>query len=257
MLLTKNKNIFYIISVFALLMIFFSDAVFAQGIHIDLDSSGSEKTFFTDKIIQTIGLITILSLAPAILIMVTSFTKIVVVFSILRHALGLQQTPPNMVMISLSLFLTFFIMGPTFQKSYDNGLLPLINNQMTEDVAWEQITSPFKKFMKRNTREKDIDLFVAMSKEGGSEELQKDDLPMHVITPSFMLSELRRGFEIGFLIYLPFLIIDLVVASVLMGMGMMMLPPVVISLPFKLIFFVLIDGWYMLSGSLVKSYGIG
>ena len=157
--------------------------------------------------------------------------------------------------ISLSLFLTFFIMSPTFNKAYDDGLFPLMNNQINEEKAWVNITVPFQKFMKENTREKDLNLFKDIAKE--TQNLEKDEIPLRVMIPAFMLNELKKAFEIGFLIYLPFLIIDLVVASVLMGMGMMMLPPVIISLPFKLIFFVMIDGWYMLSGSLVKSYGIG
>jgi flagellar biosynthetic protein FliP len=146
-------------------------------------------------------------------------------------------------------------MSPTFNKAYDDGLFPLMNNQINEEKAWTNITDPFEKFMKENTREKDLNLFRDIAKE--TQNLEKDEIPLRVIIPAFMLSELKKAFEIGFLIYLPFLIIDLVVASVLMGMGMMMLPPVIISLPFKLIFFVMIDGWYMLSGSLVKSYGIG
>ena len=227
----------------------------AQGINIDFGGGNDENTLFSSKIIQFIGLITILSIAPSILIMVTSFTKITVVFSILRHALGLQQTPPNVVIISLALFLTFFIMTPTFNKAYEDGLYPLMNNQINEAKAWDNITAPFHKFMKENTRDTDLNLFKGIAKE--TKIIEKDELPLHVLIPSFMLSELKRAFEIGFLIYLPFLIIDLVVASVLMGMGMMMLPPVIISLPFKLIFFALIDGWYLLAGSLVKSYGIG
>ena len=211
-----------------------------------LEEGDDENTLFSNKVIQFIGLITILSVAPSILIMVTSFTKITVVFSILRHALGLQQTPPNIVIISLSLFLTFFIMTPTFNKAYEDGLYPLMNNQINEKKSWENITAPFHKFMKENTREADLNLFKEIAKE--IKVIEKDELPLHILIPSFMLSELKRAFEIGFLIYLPFLIIDLVVASVLMGMGMMMLPPVIISLPFKLIFFVLIDGWYMLAG---------
>ncbi len=254
MLFPKNKKYFFL---FALLLEFFmcNYSHGAQGINIDFGNE-SDGTLFTSKIIQFLGLITVLSLAPSILIMVTSFTKITVVFSILRHALGLQQTPPNTVIISLSLFLTFFIMAPTFNKSYENGIHPLMNNQITEEKAWGEITEPFGKFMKENTREQDLNLFQDIAKETQGHKITKD-VPLHIIIPSFMLSELKRAFEIGFLIYLPFLIIDLVVASILMGIGMMMLPPVVISLPFKLIFFVLIDGWYMLCGSLVKSYGIG
>jgi flagellar biosynthetic protein FliP len=254
MSLLKNKKFICFTIFLAILIAIKCNYAFAQGINIDFGGE-DEQTLFSNKVIQLIGLITILSVAPSILIMVTSFTKITIVFSILRHALGLQQTPPNIVIISLSLFLTFFIMSPTFNKAYDDGLFPLMNNQINEEKAWTNITDPFEKFMKENTREKDLNLFRDIAKE--TQNLEKDEIPLRVIIPAFMLSELKKAFEIGFLIYLPFLIIDLVVASVLMGMGMMMLPPVIISLPFKLIFFVMIDGWYMLSGSLVKSYGIG
>lgn len=254
MSLLKNRKL--LLTIFIIFVLFGVNLynVDAQGVTVDFGDN-EDQTLFSNKVIQLIGLITILSVAPSILIMVTSFTKITIVFSILRHALGLQQTPPNIVIISLSLFLTFFIMFPTFNKSYENGLLPLMNNQINEEKALPDIIDPFKIFMKENTRGKDLDLFKDIAKE--SQNLEKNELPLRVIIPAFMLSELKRAFEIGFLIYLPFLIIDLVVASVLMGMGMMMLPPVIISLPFKLIFFVMIDGWYMLSGSLVKSYGLG
>ena len=254
MSLLKNRKL--LLTIFIIFVLFgfnLSDAG-AQGVTVDFGDN-EDQTLFSNKVIQLIGIITILSVAPSILIMVTSFTKITIVFSILRHALGLQQTPPNVVIISLSLFLTFFIMFPTFNKSYENGLLPLMNNQIDEEKAVPKIIDPFKIFMKENTRQKDLDLFKDIAKE--SQNLENNELPIRVVIPAFMLSELKRAFEIGFLIYLPFLIIDLVVASVLMGMGMMMLPPVIISLPFKLIFFVMIDGWYMLSGSLVKSYGLG
>lgn len=216
---------------------------------------GDDKTpLFTQKILQILALITLLSVAPSILIMVTSFTRIVIVFSFLRTALGLQQTPPNSVLISLALFLTMFIMAPTLETSYNDGIKPLINEEIDESAAFTKTVAPFKSFMLTHTREKDMSLFQEISKQDFS---NKDDIPIHVVIPAFMLSELKRAFEIGFLIFLPFLIIDMLVASTLMAMGMMMIPPVMISLPFKLIFFVLIDGWYMLCGSLVKSYGIG
>ncbi|MDF3046914.1 MAG: flagellar biosynthetic protein [Candidatus Midichloriaceae bacterium] len=228
-----------------------SEPAFAQGINIDL---GSGKTpIFTSKVIQIIALITLLSLAPSILVMVTSFTRIVIVLSFLRTAIGLQQTPPNSVLISLALFLTMFIMAPTFEQSYEIGIKPLMNEEIEELDAFLKITQPFKTFMISNTRDKDLSLFLDM---GDIETKNKAEMPLHVVIPSFMLSELKRAFEIGFLIFLPFLIIDMLVASTLMAMGMMMIPPVMISLPFKLIFFVLIDGWYMLCGSLVKSYGL-
>jgi flagellar biosynthetic protein FliP len=243
---------FILFAIVVILTIAFAEPTVAQTVKLEL---GDSKTpIFTSKIIQVIGVITILSLAPSILIMVTSFTRIIIVLSFLRTALGLQQSPPNSVLISLSLFLTFFIMAPTFEKSYNEGLKPLINNEMEEPEAIPKIIEPVSKFMLEHTREKDLSLFLDISKTSVE---NKDELPIHIIIPSFMLSELKRAFEIGFLIFLPFLIIDMLVASTLMAMGMMMIPPVMISLPFKLIFFVLIDGWYMLCGSLIKSYGIG
>lgn len=202
------------------------------------------------KIIQLLGAITILSLAPSIIMMMTSFTKIIIVFSILRNALGLQQSPPNTIIISLSIFLTFFIMQPTLQISYEEGLAPMINKEIAEEDAWPKIIAPFKQFMSHNVAEKEINLFAQIAKI----EIDKNDIPMPILIPSFMLSEIKKGFEIGFLLFLPFIIIDILTASILMSMGMMMLPPSMISLPIKLIFFVLVDGWHMLCGSLVKSY---
>lgn len=224
---------------------------FAQDISIGL----AEGTTLTERAVQLVALLTVLSLAPSILVMVTSFTRIVVVLSLLRSAIGLQTAPPNMVMISLALFLSAFIMAPTLQTAYDEGIQPLVDGTIEFDQAYERTSAPFRTFMLSQVREKDLGLFQELS---GQEAPQTpDDLEMKILVPAFMISELRRAFEIGFLLYLPFLIIDLVVASVLMSMGMMMLPPVVISLPFKLIFFVLVDGWNMVAGSLVKSFGAG
>ena len=206
----------------------------------------------TSRLMQIFMLITVLGLAPSILIMVTSFVRISIVLSIVRTALGLQQSPPNQVLITLALFLTFFIMSPTLEKSYEQGLKPMLEETLTEEEAFPLIVQPFKKFMVSNTRIKDLDLFRSIAKVDSPESLE--NLPLRVIIPSFMISELKRGFEIGFLIFLPFLIIDIVVASVLMAMGMMMMPPVMVALPFKIIFFVLVDGWYLLSGSLVQSF---
>jgi flagellar biosynthesis protein FliP len=165
----------------------------------------------------------------------------------------MQQSPPNIVLIALSLFLTIFIMAGTFEQAYNDGIKPLVEEEIEETVAFTKIVAPFRVFMISNVRDKDLDLFIGMSKQTYED---KSQIPLHVIMPSFMLSELKRAFEIGFLLFLPFLIIDMLVASTLMAMGMMMIPPVMISLPFKLVFFVLIDGWYMLCGSLVKSYGV-
>lgn len=223
----------------------------AQAITIDL--GGGENTgTMTGRVIQLVALLTVLSLAPSVLIMMTSFTRIIVVLSFLRTAIGIQQTPPNAVMISLALFLTLFIMAPTFEAAYQNGLQPLINEEIDEMQAFERGIAPFRQFMLAHVRDNDLTLFTELSGEGPFE--TPEAVPLQVLIPSFMISELRRAFEIGFMLFLPFLIIDMVTASILMSMGMMMLPPVMISLPFKIIFFVLVDGWYLISGSLIQSF---
>jgi flagellar biosynthetic protein FliP len=219
----------------------------------DISINFGQGTGLNERAIQLIALLTVLSLAPSILVMMTSFTRIVVVLSLLRTALGTATAPPNAVIVSLALFLTAFVMGPAFQRAYDVGIKPLINNEVTTEQAFERSSEPFRVFMLKNVREKDLQLFTNLSREKPLE--QPQDLSMRILIPAFMISELKRAFEIGFLLFLPFLIIDLVVASVLMSMGMMMLPPVVVSLPFKLIFFVLVDGWSLVAGSLVQSYG--
>ncbi|MGN6460593.1 MAG: flagellar type III secretion system pore protein FliP [Pseudolabrys sp.] len=220
----------------------------AQDISINL----GQGTGVTERAIQMIALLTVLSLAPSILVMMTSFTRIVVVLSLLRTALGTQTAPPNSVLVSLALFLTAFVMGPALQQVYDVGLRPLANNEITLEQAFERASDPMRAFMQKNVRDKDLKLFVDMS--GQPAPATPEELSLRILIPAFMISELRRAFEIGFLLFLPFLIIDLVVASVLMSMGMMMLPPVVVSLPFKLIFFVLVDGWSLVAGSLIQSY---
>ncbi|NBN77183.1 flagellar type III secretion system pore protein FliP [Microvirga tunisiensis] len=214
-----------------------------------------EGTTVTERAVQLVALLTVLSLAPSILIMVTSFTRIVVVLSLLRSAIGLQTAPPNSVMISLAMFLTAFVMAPTIQVAYNEGVRPLVEGSIEFDQAFERASEPFHVFMRSQVREKDLMLFQELSGQPAPE--TPEELSLHVLIPAFMISELRRAFEIGFLLYLPFLIIDLVIASILMSMGMMMLPPVVISLPFKLIFFVLVDGWALVAGSLVRSFGTG
>jgi flagellar biosynthetic protein FliP len=208
----------------------------------DISVNFGQGNGLTERVIQMIALLTVLSLAPSILVMMTSFTRIVVVLSLLRTALGTATAPPNAVIVSLALFLTAFVMGPALQNAYDTG-----------EQAFERGSVPLRAFMQKNVREKDLKLFVDMAKE--PEPATPADLSLRVLVPAFMISELKRAFEIGFLLFLPFLIIDLVVASVLMSMGMMMLPPVVVSLPFKLIFFVLVDGWSLVAGSLIQSYG--
>ncbi len=225
---------------------------FAQQFSIDL-GDGAENGTVTGRVVQLLALLTVLSLAPSILIMMTSFTRIIVVLSFLRTAIGIQQTPPNTVMISLALFLTFFIMAPTFESAYRAGIEPLINEEIDEMEAFDRSVEPFKAFMLDHVREQDLNLFMQMSETEEPEDPMMT--PIQVLIPSFMISELRRAFEIGFMLFLPFLIIDMVTASILMSMGMMMLPPVMISLPFKIVFFVLVDGWYLVCGSLIQSFG--
>lgn len=202
--------------------------------------------------LKILFLITILSIAPTILIMLTSFTRMVVVFSFLRHAMGTQQMPPNQVMVSLALFLTFFIMTPVWQEINDNALKPFLAKEISYETALDRAAEPLKTFMLRQTRKKDLSLLMKVSK------IKKptgvSDVPLTTLIPSFVISELRMAFQIGFLIYVPFLILDMVVACVLLSMGMMMLPPIMISLPFKLLLFVLVDGWYLIVGSLIRSF---
>jgi flagellar biosynthetic protein FliP len=226
----------------------FPAAAVAQAVNVNLGTGAG----LTERVVQLVGLMTVLSLAPSIVIMTTSFVRIVVVLSLLRTALGLQQSPPNAVIISLSLFLTAIVMGPTLQKSYDEGVKPLLDQQIELPQAFDAAGAPLKTFMLAQVDQQDLALFVRLSKVPKPATAQ--DTPIRVVTPAFMISELKRAFEIGFLLFVPFLVIDLVVASVLMSMGMMMLPPVVVSLPFKLIFFVLVDGWRLVAGSLVESF---
>ncbi len=206
----------------------------------------------TARIIQMVAVLTVLSVAPGLLIMVTSFTRFTVALSFLRSGLGLQSTPANLVLISLSLFMTFFVMAPTFDRAWENGLKPLMDNTISEKEAYGAITQPFRDFMLAQVREKDIALFEDLSK-GKFQIKDRTTVDLRILIPAFMISELRRGFEIGFLIVLPFLVIDMIVAALTMSMGMMMLPPSVISLPVKILFFVLVDGWNLLVGSLVRS----
>jgi flagellar biosynthetic protein FliP len=227
----------------------------AHAQNIDLGSLAGQMTGTNaGTIVQLFGLLTVLSLAPGILIMVTSFTRFIIAFSILRSGMGLQTTPANIVLVSLALFMTFYVMTPAFDQAWKTGVKPLMDNQITEEVALERISSPFRIFMLRNVRPKDYDLFADLARERGEQVASRDTVDLRILIPAFMISEIRRGFEIGFLIVLPFLVIDLVVATITMSMGMMMLPPTVLSLPFKIMFFVLIDGWNLLVGSLVRSF---
>lgn len=223
----------------------------AQQVTLDLGRGEG----FSRQALQLVAMITILSLAPSIFIMTTGFVRIVVVLSLLRSAMGLQQSPPNGVIISLSLFLTFFVMAPTFQASWQKGVGPYLRNELTLEAAIPPAIEPIKTFMLKQTGEKELALFIDLSK------IKKPQIPLatpfYVIAPAFMISELKRSFEIGFMVFLPFLIIDLVTASLLLSMGMITLPPVIVSLPFKIIFFVLVDGWRLISGSLVQSFSAG
>ncbi|MCP5363955.1 MAG: flagellar type III secretion system pore protein FliP [Hyphomicrobiales bacterium] len=239
----------WFVPVLVLLMGVAAEPAFAQTLSLDL---GDEPTV-TGRVIQLLGLLTVISLAPSILVMVTSFTRIVVVLSFVRMALGTQQTPPNQVLVSLALFLTLFVMMPTFEQAYDQGVAPLIAGEIDESTAFDRVMKPVQGFMMQHVREQDLALFMEMAKVENVE--SPEEVPIRALIPAFMVSELRRAFEMGFLIFVPFLVIDMVVASILMSMGMMMLPPVIIALPFKIVFFVLVDGWYMVVGSLVRSFG--
>jgi len=237
------------LSLATVLIVTAAHPVAAQDISINFGQGAG----LTERVVQLIALLTVLSVAPSILVMVTSFTRIVVVLSLLRTALGTATAPPNAVIVSLALFLTVFVMGPAFQRAYEQGVKPLVANEIEPEQAFERSTEPFRGFMLKNVRDKDLRLFSDLAQLPQPE--KAEDMSLRILIPAFMISELKRAFEIGFLLFLPFLIIDLVVASVLMSMGMMMLPPVVVSLPFKLIFFVLVDGWSLVAGSLVQSYG--
>jgi flagellar biosynthetic protein FliP len=206
------------------------------------------------RIIQLMALITVLSVAPGLLIMVTSFTRFAVALSFLRAGLGLQTTPATLVMISLALFMTFYVMAPTFDRAWETGVQPLMKNEISEEQAYLKITDPFREFMLAHVRDKDLQTFESLAAESFRKKFDDKRIDMRVIIPAFMISELRRSFEIGFLIILPFLVIDMIVATLTMSMGMMMMPPTILALPFKMLFFVLIDGWNLLASGLVRSF---
>jgi flagellar biosynthetic protein FliP len=243
------------ICVFLLAMLAGVGAAAAQAQNFNLQSlvpAGDASA--SGRIIQLILVITVLSVAPGLLIMITCFTRFVVALSFLRAGLGLQTTPANLILISLALFMTFYVMGPVFDRAWQGGLQPLMENKINEQEAFTRISAPFKDFMRANVRDKDLKLFEDLAKDSLKSRPESTDLDLRVLIPAFMISELRRGFEIGFLIVLPFLVIDMIVATLTMSMGMMMLPPTVISLPFKILFFVLIDGWNLLIGGLIRSF---
>ncbi len=213
--------------------------------------SGNEASTVSTSV-QLLLLLTVFSLAPAILILMTSFTRIIIVLSFVRTSLATQSMPPNQVLIGLALFLTFFIMAPTFAQVNDQALQPLFNEEITLDEAYERASIPLKEFMSKHTRQKDLALFLDYAQMERPESIE--DIPLTVLVPAFAISELKTAFQIGFMIFIPFLVIDMVVASVLMSMGMMMLPPVMISLPFKILLFVLVDGWYLIVKSLLQTF---
>ena len=217
---------------------------------VQLFSNSSPETISTS--VKLLLLLTVLSLAPSILILLTSFTRIVIVLSFVRTGLATQQMPPNQVIIGLALFLTFFIMAPTFKEVNEQALQPLFNDEISLEEAYERAAVPFKEFMSEHTRQKDLALFLDYAEIEAPESVQ--DIPLSALVPAFAISELKTAFQIGFMIFIPFLVIDMIIASVLMSMGMMMLPPVMISLPFKILLFVLVDGWYLVVKSLLQSF---
>ena len=228
---------------------------FAQSVSIDLGADGGAGA--TSRLVQLTALVTGLSLAPSLLVMMTAFTRIIIALSILRSALSLQGVPPNIVLIGLALFLTFHVMEPVLEQAWTGALQPMSEGRIGEMEGLQRAAAPFRGFMLANARPDDLQLFADLAQGSRTDLAKPEDVPWRALVPGFLVSELRRGFEIGFMIYLPFLIIDLVVASILMSLGMMMLPPNAVSLPFKLIFFVMVDGWRLIAGSLVQSFAAG
>ena len=228
----------------------FAEAVSLPSIQLGIDDvEDPEKV---SSALQILFLLTILTLAPSILILTTSFARIIIVLSFLRQAMGTQQTPPTQILIGLGLFLTLFVMGPTWTEINDKALQPFLNEEISQTDALKKAEMPIKTFMLKQTREKDLSLFIDIS---GENPTTNEEIDIRSLIPAFIISELKTAFQIGFLIYIPFLILDMVVASILLSMGMMMLPPVLISLPFKLMLFVMVDGWYLTVGSLMRSFG--
>lgn len=255
-LASKYLVSFSICTALTLILIGIASSVFAEPIPIPSLNIGIGTASNPGQVTTTMQiflLLTVLSLAPSLLIMTTSFTRIVVVLSFLRTAMGTQQAPSNQIILALSLFITFFVMTPVWQQVNTDAYQPYRAGSITQDQAFERAVKPVRNFMLSQTREKDLALFVSLSKQERPK--NANDIPTLTIIPAFMISELRTAFQIGFLIYIPFIVVDMVVASVLMSMGMMMLPPVMISLPFKILLFVLVDGWGLVIGSLVKSFG--
>ncbi len=238
--------------IFFLLFIFFNIAFSETAPMINLSVAALEEPAQFVKTINIAIFLALLVLAPTLLLMVTSFTRFIIVFALLRQAIGLQQSPPTQIIISLALIMTIFIMEPYAKKSWESAIVPYMDEKIGYDVAIERGIKPFKEFMLKNTRESDLALFYRIKKEENPKNI--DDVSITILMPAFIVSELRTAFEIGFLIFLPFLVIDIIVASILMSLGMMMLPPVMISLPIKIIFFITIDGWQLIIGNLAQSF---
>ncbi|NEZ45902.1 flagellar type III secretion system pore protein FliP [Clostridium niameyense] len=254
----KNKKWIIMATVFLAAICFFSVKAYAAPdntmpipkINISVDNANSPKEYVDN--IKLLILLTVLTLLPSFIVMMTSFVRIIVVFGFLKNAMGTQQSPPNQVLIGLALFLTLFIMQPVYSKVNTKAIQPYVQNKITQQQAIEEGAKPLREFMLKQTRQKDLKLFVDMAKP--KFKVTKDNVPLYIVVPSYIISELKTAFQIGFLLFIPFLIIDLVVASVLMSMGMFMLPPVMVSLPFKLLLFVMVDGWHLLVKSLVMSF---
>ena len=250
------KKVFIVVLIFGSLAVLWAPSLLAQTpppvprITIGVDNARNPGDVAVT--LQILLLLTVLSLVPAIVVMMTSFTRIVIVFSFLRHGLGTQQSPPTQVVIGLALFLTIFIMAPVGRQINDDALQPYLRGDISQNEAYKKAAEPVRQFMMKQTREKDLALFVNLANMGKPE--SSADLPIHIIIPAFIVSEFRIAFQIGFLLYIPLLVLDMVIASVLLSMGMMMLPPMMISLPFKLILFVLVDGWYLIVGSLAAGF---
>lgn len=253
----KKKYLFIMLIAFALIFTF-DKSVSAEPINIpDVNISVGGESNSPQNYVDNIKLLivlTILTLLPSIIIMMTSFTRIIVVFSFLKNALGAQQSIPNQILIGLALFLTIFIMQPVYNELNNNAFKPFMENTITQDEAMAAGSKPLREFMLKQTRQKDLELFIEASKLD-KEEITKENIPLTVVIPAFAISELKTAFQIGFLLFIPFLIIDMVVASVLMSMGMFMVPPVMVALPFKLLLFVMVDGWYLMVKSLIMSFG--
>lgn len=243
--------IFRLFFLFALLSLsLFAETVQVPRVDISFSAPSQPKDLVTS--LNVLVVLTLLVLAPGLMLVMTSFTRLIIVFGFLRQAMGTQQMPPTQLLVSLAMILTFFIMEPVFTEAYHTGITPYVENQIGYEQAFDEIAKPFKQFMVKNTREKDLALFLRIRKMENPKSVE--DVPLTVVIPAFMISELKTAFEIGFLLFLPFLVIDMVVSSILMSMGMMMLPPVMISLPFKILIFVLVDGWNLLIGNLVESF---